>query len=173
MSDYEDLESLWEQRNQEDKLKGINREKVTPEEITVLTEADEKILALLKSKKYLKLLISQMLHHKLAGLDISDEKRDSLVSLAVHENISFDDLDAFVEEHLTDLLKQQDLEQEENFSPLKLENVKVDTKALDQKIQENQKTTDPFKVAKTPIPQIKTNKPENEEINKNNGPERE
>ena len=173
MSDYEDLESLWEQRNQEDKLKGINREKVTPEEITVLTEADEKILALLESKKCLKLLISQMLHHKLAGLDISDEKRDSLVSLAVHENISFDDLDAFVEEHLTDLLKQQDLEQEENFSPLKLENVKVDTKALDQKIQENQKTTDPFKVAKTPIPQIKTNKPENEEINKNNGPERE
>ena len=173
MSDYEDLESLWEQRNQEDKLKGINREKVTPEEITVLTEADEKILALLESKKYLKLLIRQMLHHKLAGLDISDEKRDSLVSLAVHENISFDDLDAFVEEHLTDLLKQQDLEQEENFSPLKLENVKVDTKALDQKIQENQKTTDPFKVAKTPIPQIKTNTPENEEINKNNGPERE
>ena len=173
MSDYTELEFFWEQRNQEDRLRGINRKEVTPEEITVLTEADEKILALLESKKYLKLLISQMLHHKLAGLDISDEKRDSLVSLAVHENISFNDLDAFVEEHLTDLLKQQDLEQEENFSPLKLENVKVDTKALDQKIQENQKTTDPFKVAKTPIPQIKTNKPENEEINKNNGPERE
>ena len=173
MSDYTELEFFWEQRNQEDRLRGINRKEVTPEEITELTESNEKLLDLVIHKKYLKIVISQMLNDKLAGLDISDEKRDSLVELAIREHISFDDLDVFFEKHLNGLLKQQDLEQEENFSPLKLENVEVNTKALDQKIQEDQKTTNPFKVAKTPIPQIKTNKSENEEINQNNGPERE
>ncbi len=135
MSDYKDIENLWKQRNLEDIENGITPPTVTPNDISSKTAKIQNLDKNKAQKQISSQMIYQIINQKFEGISIPSEQVDRIVALVNDEGISFDSLDSFVENQLSDFLKQQELEVEETYQPLKLEYATVDKERFRRKIK--------------------------------------
>ncbi len=162
MSEYSDIEQLWERRNYEEKQKGINSPKITPDDIGVATSKTDELSILLSQRKITNQLIARIISQKFTEAEIPDEIKSKIAALSITENIPFDELESFIETHIWDFIKQSEMTNEnEEFEPLKLEDANVDTKGLNEKRAELNRNTSKTPPTHQPIPNKTTENPRN------------